>query len=49
MRSNDDYGEVIQERADGTILRGQMLVRNGAVTVTSRDGRQMCCLGMLTH
>ena len=40
MSVRNSYDEIVVERADGTILRGQMWARNGAVTVTSSDGRQ---------
>jgi hypothetical protein len=40
MSVRNSYDEIVVERADGTILRGQMSARNGAVTVRSSDGRQ---------
>jgi hypothetical protein len=39
-RVSDYHEEVVVERDNGPTFRGQMWVRNGAVTVTSSDGRQ---------
>jgi hypothetical protein len=39
-RSIAHDGEIIVERHNGTILRGQLRANNGSVTVTSSDGRQ---------
>jgi hypothetical protein len=39
-RASVRYREIIVEREGGAILRGQMWVKNGVVTVTTPDGRQ---------